>query len=474
MTKFTLNDLLEGTGGSACGFSTGDVVFHGIGIDSRTIKHGELFWAIPGEKHDGHNFIDDAIRKGATACVVGEAHGVNPSAPRVIVPDSLEALKNLAAWHRRRHDILTIGITGSFGKTTTREMIYAVLSTEFSGIQSQKNFNNHIGLPLSLLEIQQPDEFAVLEMGASHLGEIRELADIAMPEIGIVTGIGLAHLEGFGSLEHIIQAKGELLESLPASGFAVLNGDDPLVREMASRASCPVIFVGEGKQNTFQVENVIQSNETLNFFMEGTEYSISVTGKHHVQAAMVAIAVGRELGMKSEAIAEGLRSFVPVAGRCRLETIGPWHVIDDTYNANPASMRAACETLKHWKTSGAKILVVGDMLELGQRASECHRELGRVAADAEIDQLIVLGSHAADVIQGALEAGMKSCQLAECSSFETLTTILDCWCDAGDVVLVKGSRGMKMERVIQWMKQQYENSLSTVDSMNSHPRRMVA
>jgi UDP-N-acetylmuramoyl-tripeptide--D-alanyl-D-alanine ligase len=454
MTSFTLKEILTATKGTACGFPNSNSVFSGIGIDSRKIDAGELFWAIPGEHHDGHDYLIEAIQKGALACVVDKDKQIQFDGSCITVPDSKAALSQFANWHRLQQDALVIGITGSFGKTTTREMTHTVLEMEFNGVRSQRNFNNHIGLPLSLLNIRKQDEYAVLEMGASHEGEIQKLADIALPEIGVVTGIGLSHVEGFGSLKQITKTKGELLEALPSSGFAVLAGDDPAVREISNRASCPVIFVGENQNNQLRAENIEQTNKTISFQSDGQKYSISASGKHHVQSAIIAIGIARELGMKTEMIAEGLREFTPVAGRCRLEEIGPWHVIDDTYNANPQSMRAACDVLRNWQGNGQKILITGDMLELGGQAVECHHEIGQMAVKAGVDQLIVHGQYASEVIRGARDFGMDHFRLAECDSFEAMTTVLDCWLEPEDVVLVKGSRGMRMERVIDWLKLQ--------------------
>eukprot|EP00913_Durusdinium_trenchii_P008932 g8398.t1 len=285
-------------------------------------------------------------------------------------------------------------------------MIYAALAAEFAGIQSPRNYNNHIGLPLSLLQIQPSDEFAVLEMGASRVGEIRELAEISAPEIGVITGIGVSHLEGFGSRERIIEAKGELLEQLPQSGFAVLPGDEDTTDQLAHRAKCPVIRVGENRDNHIRITHLESDNESVRFRIDNRQYAVSATGRHHVRAAAVAVSVAREIGMKPETIAEGLRSFRPISGRCRLEHIGPWHIIDDTYNANPRSMEAACGVLREWQGNGKRILITGDMLELGTETVGSHRELGRLAAEANIDQLIVHGDYSKHVLEGACDHGL--------------------------------------------------------------------
>ncbi|MCH8830422.1 MAG: UDP-N-acetylmuramoyl-tripeptide--D-alanyl-D-alanine ligase, partial [Planctomycetes bacterium] len=388
MTHVDLTNLLTATGGQARGFSSTQVSFAGVGIDSRTIESGHIFWAIRGERHDGHDFVGEAFSRGAAACVIEKTKQTKKCGPAVVVKDVQQALADFAGWHRSQSEAMVVGVTGSFGKTTTREMIHAALTADFSGIRSPHNFNNEIGLPLSLLNIEADHEFAVVEMGASRVGEIQRLSQIALPEVGVVTGIGLAHVEGFGSIEKIIEAKGELLESLPETGFAVLPGDDRLARKLAERAKCPVLFAGEGRENQIRAEEIEVTNEEIRFKQAGDRFAVPATGRHHLQAALLAVAVSREVGMNAAAIAAGLKTFRPVSGRCCLETIGRWQVIDDTYNSNPQSMLAACEVLKNWQGQGRKILVAADMLELGKHSDDCHRELGWAAAEAKVDRLI--------------------------------------------------------------------------------------
>ena len=381
----------------------------------------------------------------------GSGHG--PVPPLIVVEDTLTALGEFARWYRSQQEGLVIGVTGSFGKTTTREMIHAVLSAAHPGVRSLKNFNNHIGLPLSLLELDQSHEFAVLEMGASAVGEIAMLAEIAQPEVGVITGIGLAHVEGFGSPERIVLGKGELLEALPATGFAILPGDDPVTRGMADRSSAPVLFVGESENNHVRATNVRVANQRLAFEVDHIEYEVPVIGRHFLNASLTALAIAREIGLTSSEISAGFASFQAAPGRCQVRQIGPWTVIDDSYNANPSSMRAACETLRYWHCANKRLLIVGDMLELGTHAEEAHVELGRVAAKANLDGLLAFGQHAEQVIDGALDAGMHPSRLAQCDHFEILLTVLDCVLESGDVLLVKGSRSMRMERVVEWLRE---------------------
>ncbi len=472
MQPLSISSLTTATRGQLVGSGDGSPTIGRVEIDSRRVQPGDLFWALRGEHHDGHDFLVEARHHGATGAVVRRnrlAHAQKAwkagatsdnSTALIAVDDTQHALADFARWYRSQLDAVVIGVTGSFGKTTTREMIHAVLSHEHHGVRSLRNFNNHIGLPLSLLELDGNHEFAVLEMGASAVGEIAELASIARPEIGVITGIGLAHVEGFGSKERIVQGKGELLEALPGSGFAVIPGDDPLTRQMADRAACKVLFVGEHDDNHLIARRVTVGNQWLSFEIEDVEfhvpvtYHVPVTGRHFLQAALTAVAIAREIGLSAQDIAAGLHRFEAVPGRCQVHRIGSWTVIDDSYNANPASMRAACEALRDWQGARKRLLVTGDMLELGAHTAQCHYELGQAAAAARVDGLLVFGSQAEHVIRGARNGGLPASRLALCDHFEILLTVLDCVLEPDDVILVKGSRGMRMERVIDWLRQQ--------------------
>jgi UDP-N-acetylmuramoyl-tripeptide--D-alanyl-D-alanine ligase len=457
MEPVQLNQLLIAThaetAGLAHGLNDANVVFTRVSIDSRTLQPGDLFWALRGETHDGHDFVNDAIRRGAVACVVDRNCKLPLSAPRIIVDDTRRALGEFARWYRHRWETLIIGVTGSVGKTTTREMIHAVLSAEHVGTQSHGNFNNEIGLPLSLLELAASDEFAVYEMGAARTGDIRELCEIACPEVGVVTRIGKAHLETFGTIDNVYQAKGELLDALPKHGFAVVSGDDPVMRSIAARAACPVVFVGEQSDNQVLATNVEFQPGRLQFTVDRRKYELNVPARHYLTAALCALAVAREVGMQPSAIAEGFSRFVGQPGRCTVEQAETCTIIDDTYNANPLSMQAACLALSAWPGAGHKLFVVGDMLELGAEARTCHQDLGAHVAAASVDRLLAFGENAGHVSQGALHAGMRPHVVAECRELDSLLTVLDCWLEPGDVVLVKGSRGMRMERVVHWLKQ---------------------
>lgn len=455
MEQLSLLDLMQATGGKPSATLSPTLPIDRICTDSRTLSTGSVFWALKGEKHDGHAFVRQAMQKGAVLCVVDGNHSIDPTYPTLQVQYTSQALMDLARWYRSTLDALVIGVTGSVGKTTTRDMIHVALASEFEGIRSRKNYNNTIGLPLTLLDADHRHEFMVLEMGASRVGDIAQLASIAAPEVGVVTAIGPAHLQTFGSLEGVIQGKGELLESLPSTGFAVLPGDDPRLRQMADRAPCPVIFVGEGDDNHLQATNVRASYEGLQFCVDNVDFLVPICGRHHLTNALCAIAIAREIGVRMTSVAQGLERFEPIDGRTKLKTIGPWTVIDDTYNASPLSVAAACRMLPDLELPGLgrRIVVLGDMRELGSAAVLEHRQIGSLVASQKIDLLLACGEFADDVARAAEESGMDPRRIASAPDQETLKAVLDCWLEPDDVLLVKGSRSTRMELVIQWLEE---------------------
>ncbi len=458
MERLSLLDLMQATGGRLADVPSADLPFYRVMIDSRETRPGDVFLAIRGDRVDGHDFCAQAIERGAVLSVTAASRADDVAGPKLIVDDTIHALGKFATWYRSTLDALVIGVTGSVGKTTTRDLIHAALASEYEGLRSRKNFNNTIGLPLTMLDIEHQHEFAVLEMGAGRVGDIRELADIARPEVGVVTAIGPAHLASFGSLEAIIRGKGELLEALPTSGFAVLPGDDPILRQMADRAPCPVIFVGEGDDNHLQATRVRASFEGLRFEVDGCEFDVPVFGRHHLTNVLCAIAIAREIGVSTQSLIQGLSYFRPVEGRSFLKTIGSWTVIDDTYNASPKAVVAACEMLRELEMPGIgqRILVLGDMRELGSSAASEHEQIGALAAKLKIDLLLACGEHADDFAHGAERAGMDRHRIAAAPDIETAKAVLDCWLEPGDAILVKGSRATRMERIVDWLAERAE------------------
>ena len=427
----------------------------GISIDSRTVQPGDLFFAIQGQRLDGHKFIDQALERGASACVVKQETVTehNP-APLLLVDDVNQALTRFAHWYRRQQSATVIGVTGSVGKTTTRNMIHTALAPYLKGVQSPANYNNEFGVPLSIARLESDHQFAVLELGASQACEIRRLAELASPEIGVITGIGPSHLEHFGTLQRTAEAKAELFEQLSASGLAIVNGDDSYAEFLVSCSPAPSFRVGLGEDNDLRAVAVHQGELGLTFQVDGTNFVTPVMGSHFVYPALIAIAVGKVLGLSNQELSDSLREFEPVRGRCHVELVGDWTVVDDAYNSSPVSMRAACELLSDWPTSGKRILVMGDMLELGPDSPEYHREIGKKIACSTIDRLYVCGAQAASVVEGALEEKFPAECIMQGADVEEIQADVFSGLEPGDVVLVKGSRGMRMERLLEYLRQQ--------------------
>jgi len=424
-----------------------------VSTDSRLVTGGELFFALRGPRHDGHQFVAAAFTAGAVAAVV-EQPVSSLNGPQLVVPDTRRALEQLADWHRSQLDPLVVGVTGSVGKTTTRELLHAVLSAGHAGWQTRGNHNNEIGLPLTLLELEPNHDFAVLELGAARRGDIAHLCRLARPEIGVLTRIGPAHVATFGSLENIVLGKWELVESLPTSGLVIVNGDDPRLARQAVHAHCRVVKVGELPENTLRASGVTFQRGRLRFTVDGLTCELPAPGRHVLVSALAAVALAREVGLNSAQIAEGFERFRPPANRCGVQTIGPWTVIDDTYNASPLSLEAACELLKTYPSRQPRLLVLGDMLELGADSAWWHYRAGELAAWNQVDRLLACGQYADDVARGALAGGMPVHHIATASRLDQLLPLLDCWLSDDAVLLIKGSRGTRMERVLGWLREQ--------------------
>lgn len=424
-----------------------------ISTDSRDVQPGDIFWALPGERFDGHAFAAEAVARGAALVVCASDRCSDLDAPRLIVNDPLAAFGRLAHWHRKRHEALVIGVTGSVGKTTTKELIHAALSVQYQGLKSPGNYNNLVGLPKSLLELTLDHEFLVCEMGASREGDIRALAEIAAPEIGVITAIGPAHLASFGSLDAIIRGKGELFAALPSTGFAVVPGDVPYASQLAAMAHCRVIRVGTGPHNELRACDLAATATEVSFTIEGEQFNVALPGPGLLTNALSAIAIGREIGIPLDALSAGLEDFRPLPGRGAVRQIGGWHVIDDCYNASPLAVAAACQRLAMFQADrpARKFAVLADMRELGLAAASEHREIGRLLAGLPIDGVLAFGVHAKDIADGALRGGWTAGRIVATESLEVLQLVLECWLAPGDVLLIKGSRAMQMERVIDWL-----------------------
>ena len=455
MDPMTLRDLAGCLDAPLLDAPDPDAVVRCVTTDSRAVPPDAVFWGIRGSRHDGSDFAADASCRGASVSVVSATAKTTGCGPRIVVSDPLAALTSLAHQVRSRYEGLVIGVTGSVGKTTTRDMLHMILSTAYEGLQSERNFNNDVGVPLTLLRLARQHEFAVLELGARQAGEIARLCQIVQPEVGVVTCIGETHLESFGSLETIAQTKWELVDALPPNGFAVLNGDDPHLRALASRAACRVVWVGTGNDGDYRAERVCLTEDGLQFSVDGHEYLVPVFGRHLLTSCLCALAVATEIGLSPQQIAEGFRRVAPLPGRGQRVVSGGCLLIDESYNASPPSVRAAIAQLAEvpCRRGGRRILVLGDMLELGPTAAAEHFALGQLAAEQQIDQILAVGEHADAVLAGAQKSGLPSHNLASLKNLDVLLALLDCSLEPGDVVLVKGSRSMGLERVVEWFQQ---------------------
>ncbi len=459
-TTWTTADILKATGGSLlCGRE--DHLFSGIGIDSRTVDPEELFIAIRGAANDAHQFIGSVLDKGVQGLVI-EADQADQLPVEdwrakditcVAVRNTTWALGDIAAAYRRRFDISVAAITGSVGKTTTREMTASVVSQRFKTMSSRKNFNNEFGLPLTLLRLTSEIQWMIVELGMNHLGEISRLADICWPDIGVITNIGPVHLEGVGSIEGVMQAKGELLEKVKPSGSVVLNADDDRVRQLAQRTDRPITFFGESPEARVRSASVQEKAGGVSFELilpnETVPIELHIPGTFMVSNALAAATVGHLLGMSGIEIKAGLEAFRPVEGRMSiLETGNGVHIINDTYNANPAAVNVAIKTLCSLRADQRAVLVFADMLELGEQAEALHRSVGATVARSDITRLYLTGQFCSAVQSGATENGFD----AENIFIGTKKDIVDDlsgWLRSGDWVLIKGSRAMGMEEIVR-------------------------
>ncbi len=462
----TSNDLLVALGGEPL---PQDITFSAVVQDSRLVRPGSLFVALRGETQDGHAFIAEALQRGAAGILAERVPAGLAAMPTwtaepgtwnlkpgtwntagFLVKNSLQALQQLAAYWRSRCNVEVIGVTGSVGKTSTKEMIAAVLAQRFRVLKNAKNLNNEIGLPLSVLQLTSDHQKAVLEMGMYDVGEIRLLCQIARPKIGVVTNVGPSHLERLGSLERIALAKSELVQALPADGMAILNGDDPLVRAMASQMKGDVLLYGHQRNFDLWADEVKSHGLEgirlrLHRGKEAVSLRIPLLGGHNVHTVLAAAAVGLVEGLSWQEIGAGL-SVTPE--QLRLVIVPGFHgatLIDDTYNSSPASALAALNLLAEME--GRRVAVLGDMLELGDYENEGHQQVGRRAAQI-VARLVAVGPRGRLIGQAALDAGMDADGVAFAANNAEAVDHLQGILQPGDYVLIKGSRGLKMEEIV--------------------------
>jgi len=458
--SFTARELSAATGGRWTGGTPASI--EGVSTDTRAIPAGSAFVALRGERYDGHDFLADAARSGASCAVVarGRAASGPPGLPLLEVDDTLAALGAVARLHRLRFSIPVVGVTGSNGKTTTREMIAAILATRGPVLSTEGNLNNEVGVPLTLLRLLPTHTAAVIEMGMSHRGEIGRLTAIAEPRVGVVTNAFPAHLEGLGSVDGVADAKGELYRGLPADGVVVANADDPRMLHRARKSGRRVLTFSGGSDRDADVvllDVLSQDPGGMRFLLgigtKEVEVRLPLVGEHNAVNAAAAAAAALSLGCSDREIVRGLAGVRPVGRRLRVERLPSGVLlVDDCYNANPASMRAALRTLRQLAGAGRALAALGDMLELGTAEDDLHRELGREAAAAGLAALATFGPLARLAREAAIEAGMARSDTFHTEDPLLLVAFVRERLRPGDVLLVKGSRGMKLERLVEALR----------------------
>ncbi len=452
-TAFSATDAIRWTGGALTA-GADDALIAGVAIDSRTVASGGMFVAIAGPRHDGHDFLPQVIDAGAAALLVARGRTLPELPARVAaiaVDDTTLALGALAAGHRARFDGPLVGITGSNGKTTTKEMCAAILSVGAPTLATRGNLNNHYGLPLTLLARTPAHRRAVVELGMNHRGEIAELAAIAKPTVAAVTNVGTAHIEYLGSCETIAAEKGDLIAALDADGVAVINDADDFADTLAGRAPGRVLRFGRGETADVRAQDVVSDDGAFCFTLRlpdaSCEVRVAGLGETTISNALCAAAAAFAAGSSVAEIAAGLASYHGVSGRLeRRELPDGVVLIDDSYNANPQSMEIALRLLAG-SGSGRRIAVLGDMGELGETADQAHREAGRLVANLGIDFLVAVGSHADRVAEAARAAGMPAGRVRCVDTSDAAGAPVRSLARSGDWVLLKGSRSMRMERV---------------------------
>ena len=423
----------------------------GISTDTRSIRPGELFIALQGDSFDGHIFVRQALEKGAGAVMTHKQMG--PGVPAVFVDDTMEALGALARGYRAAHSCRVIGITGSVGKTTTKEMIADILATTYRTCRTKGNHNNNVGLPLSILSIEDDCEEAVMEMGMNHFREMSYLTSIARPNVALINNIGTMHIEHLGSREGILSAKMEILEGLMPGGTVIFNGDEPLLwNQRGQLAEKPVYFGIENPACDIVATNINQADGGMYFRVIGIgqEFDVFVPaeGMHIVYDALAAVTVGLMEHVRPERIQSALSRFQNTGSRQSIYERGGYTIIEDCYNAGPESMRAALDVLAEHAGTGRRIAVLGDMLELGTCSIAEHYRLGRLAAE-KADLVYAYGPHSDRVVIGAVTGGISNKATARFDTHEEMAAMLRRVAKPGDTLLFKGSRGMKMEKVLE-------------------------
>lgn len=425
--------------------------------DTRKIQPGSLFVCLRGERFDGHSFASQAAQLGAAALLVD--HPVDADVPQLVVTDTGKALLQLAGWYRRRFQLPVVGLTGSVGKTTTKEFIALVLGAKYNTLKTQGNLNNEIGVPQMLFRLEDSHTAAVIEMGMNHFGEISRLTRAVAPTVGLITNIGVSHIENLGSRAGILQAKLEILEGMAPDAPLIVNMDNDMLRTVKLGNRPLLTFAIDDQSADFTATDIAEQGSTTTFTVHHSTFTQPVTiptvGIHNVYNALAAMAVGYVTGVDPVAAAAALANYVPAGMRQNLVQVGGVQVIEDCYNASPDSMRAALQTLGKLPVH-RRYAVLGAMLELGDYAKEAHTQVGKMAAENGIDGVLAYGADAAYIVEAAKQAGLENARLFDTK--EALAQSLAQQVQPGDGVLFKGSRGMHLEDVMHTVYERWEKA----------------
>ena len=454
MESLTLEQIILAVGGDLGGQNQVEsVAVTSLSIDSRDIKQNALYIPIKGERFDGHLFIEDAFDKGATIAFTQDRQITSSKGVLVYVEDTKKALMNLAAYYRNQFDIPVVAITGSVGKTSTKDLVASVLSANYKVHKTQGNFNNEIGLPLTIFGLSKDHEVLVVEMGMNHFGEIHKLSKIARPDLAIITNVGLSHIENLGDQEGILKAKLEILDGMSEGGKLIINGDDELLQTIKTPGN--LITYGRDKNNLFFAENIRSLGmggmlATFNTPTWAMEIAISALGDHMIDNALAAIAVAQALGLSEADIKKGFKGYTPTGMRMDLQQAkNSVYIINDAYNASPDSMKAALNVLASMPNMKRKIAILGDMFELGDYAIPLHREVGGyIGEQGMVDLLITVGDLSQQIQLGAIGQGLSKGKALHFQSQEDLIAKLGDLIRPEDMVLVKASRGMELEKTV--------------------------
>ena len=470
MKPLTCMEICKGVNGKLYSKAPESLVT-GISIDSRTVKEGELFIPIQGETLDGHDFIKQAMENGCSCVFIGESLGSEKTTALldaeiervsfILCKDTTKALQDLARYYLSTFQIKKVGITGSTGKTTTKDMVYHICSEKFNTARNLGNFNNHIGLPLTILGFEEGTQVGILEMGMSEKGEIDLLAELVRPDIGVITNIGTAHIENLGSRQGILEAKMEITNYFDENNVLILNRDTDLFQGLDMSCPYKLVTVGENGKSDFILSNIADQGESgITFTIEhkqgidyeSQDFQLSIPGRHNAFNSGLAVAVGVQLGVSLEEAARGLRKMVETDKRLSMKGSRGIKIIDDTYNASVDSMKSGLDVLEN-VFGMRKIAVLGDMLEMGDKSPEFHQEVGEYLADKKLDLLITVGEASLNIQKGAMKS-MPVEQMRHYRSKEELIREIRELVKPGDVVLLKGSRGMKLDQVVKHLMEE--------------------